>query len=82
VALTHEEVKTLAGDALRVVARLATADPTIKTELYRSLGVRATYLPESNEVDLVARPAACATDRVGGGTAVVSTPTWELRWAA
>ena len=67
-ALTHEEIKTLAGDAHRVVCRLTTADPTVKAELYRSLGVRATYLPESNEVDLVARPVACATERVGGGT--------------
>ncbi|MHB8466516.1 MAG: recombinase family protein [Acidimicrobiales bacterium] len=68
MAVTPEEIRALAVDARKVVRKLAAADPTIKAELYRALGVRATYLPESNEVDLVARPVACATERVGGGT--------------
>ena len=68
MAVTPQEIKAIAGDARQVVRKLAVADPTIKAELYRSLGVRATFLPESNEVDLVARPVACATERVGGGT--------------
>ena len=38
------------------------------TNPYRALGVRTTYLPKSNEIELVAAPIACAERRVGGGT--------------
>jgi putative hemolysin len=64
--VTPEQIKALAGDVHEVVRKLGAADPTIKAELYRALGVRATHLPESNDVDLVAQPVACATERVGG----------------
>ncbi|MHB8465048.1 MAG: recombinase family protein [Acidimicrobiales bacterium] len=64
--LTAAQVKALVGDARRVVRKLANADSDLKAELYQALGVRATYLPESNSVELVAQPVACATERVGG----------------
>ena len=66
--LSAAAIKELVGDAKRVVHTLAKADATLKAELYGTLGVRATYLPTSNEVELVAAPVACATGRVGGGT--------------
>ena len=37
-------------------------------DLLNNLGVRTTYLPKSNEIELVAAPIACAERRVGGGT--------------
>jgi len=71
--LSADEIKTFAGDARRVIAKLAKADATLKAELYSSLGVRTTYLPRSNEIELVARPVACATGRVGGAITPLRT---------
>ena len=65
---TPEDIETLAGDARKLIRQLAKAkaDATLKARLYGALGVRGPYHPDSNEVQLVAQPVACATERVGG----------------
>jgi len=67
-AITPTGLRGAVGDAGRLVRKLAKADPTLRAELYQGLGVRAIYLPESNEVEFIAQPIACATVRVEGGT--------------
>jgi hypothetical protein len=55
--LSAEDIKAVAGGGRRVIAKLAKADTALKAELYRSLGVHPTYLPKTNEIELVG--AAC-----------------------
>jgi hypothetical protein len=66
-----------------MVRRLGKADPTIKAEIYKALGVRAIYRPATNTVDLVAQPVSCAKERVGGPTTTRSTRApWRWVYAA
>jgi len=76
-AITPRDLREAVGDAQRLVRNLAKANPTLRAQLYQGLGVRAIYLPESNEVEFVAQPIACATVRVEGPT---STPTTRAPW--
>jgi len=78
-AITPTGLGEAVGDVQRLVRKLAKANPTLRAELYQGLGVRATYLPESNEVELIAQPIACATVRVEGPT---STPSTRAPWRA
>jgi hypothetical protein len=45
---------------------IAHADPKVKAEVYADLGIRLTYRPAENLVNVEAAP--CAAERVGGGT--------------
>jgi hypothetical protein len=65
-AITPTDLGGAVGDAQRLVRKLAKTNPTLRAELYQGLGVQAVYLPESNEVELVAQPIACSTVRVEG----------------
>ena len=65
--MSAAQIKELVGDAERVVRTLTKADATLKAELYRTLGVRATYLSASNEVELVAAPPRVLKDVSEGG---------------
>lgn len=48
---------------------LATADPRTKAAVYAGLGLKLTYHPDPDVVEVEARPQdACASERVGGGT--------------
>ena len=67
--LTPSQVKALAKGMKDILWKLATADPKTKAALYTGLGLKLTYQPETDVVEIEARPQdACATDGVGGGT--------------
>lgn len=70
--MTAAEVKAIAKDAHKVIRKLATADREVKAELYKALGVRATYFPADDTAELVAQPV-CVSVRVGGPSRTIST---------
>ena len=41
--------------------------------MYATMGLRLTYYPEDDTVDIEARPDACTQVRVGGGTCPLAT---------
>jgi hypothetical protein len=46
---------------------LAKASPAQKAAMYQHMGLRLTYHPETDTLDIEARPEACTRVRVGGG---------------
>ena len=76
--MTKEQIRSLVLRLRDIAAVLATADPKLKAEVYRELGVQVEYDPSQHLVSVSAGP--CATDRVGGGTFPHTTreTIWEL----
>jgi rRNA-processing protein FCF1 len=64
--LTKAQIKRLVLQLKDIVAVLATADPKLKAEVYKELGVSIIYDPDARLVSVHAGP--CATERVGEGT--------------
>jgi hypothetical protein len=53
--LRATDIKAMATDARAVTKKLAKADSGLKGDLYRALGVGVTYLPDTNDIEVVAR---------------------------
>lgn len=53
--LSASQIEAMAADARAVTRKLAKADSELKGDLYRALGIGVTYLPDTNEIDVVAR---------------------------
>jgi hypothetical protein len=67
--LSTSQVKKMVLAMKDMLQTLATADPRTKAALYAGLGLKLTYHPDRDVVEVEARPKdACATERVGGGT--------------
>jgi hypothetical protein len=64
--MSKAQIRALVLQLRDVASVLATADPKLKAEVYRELGVRAHYDPHRRVVSVTAGP--CTTERVGGGT--------------
>ena len=62
--LTEGEIRALIGG----LVRLAGAGPEAKKAMYEHMGLRLTYHPKRNAVEIESRPVACTQVRVGGGT--------------
>ena len=64
--LTKEQIRRMVLQLRDIASVLATADPKLKQEVYRELGVQVHYDPHRHIVSVSAGP--CTTERVGGGT--------------
>jgi site-specific DNA recombinase len=64
--MTVEEVLALVRELRDVARKLAIADPKLKAEVYRELGIKLTYDPKNRHVKATASP--CSTACVGEGT--------------
>jgi len=61
-----------------IAKALRTAAPDDKAEVYKELGIRVRYEPNSRVIIAQAGGSdACSTERVGGGSQTISTP--EIR---
>ena len=78
VELAHEVVIELHQDFATSHDHMVDHMETRTTATGVWLGVRATYLPGSREIELVAAPVACATERAGGTITTLRT-RMELR---
>ncbi|MGO8873381.1 MAG: recombinase family protein [Acidimicrobiales bacterium] len=66
--LTGDEVRTLVQLVRTGLIGLAKAPPAQRAAMYATMGLRLTYYPEDDTLDIESRPAACTQVRVGGGT--------------
>jgi site-specific DNA recombinase len=66
--LTDDEVRALVLLVKKGLIGLAKASPAQKAAMYATMGLRLTYHPEDDTLDIEARPDACTRVRVGGGT--------------
>jgi hypothetical protein len=48
--------------------KLSGAGPELRKAMYEHTGLRLTYHPDRNAVEIESRPVACTQVRVGGGT--------------
>ncbi len=64
--LKKEQIRALVLELRDIVKVLSTADPGLKREVYRELGVRVGYDPHRRIISVSA--GSCTTERVGGGT--------------
>jgi hypothetical protein len=81
--LSSDALREALGELGSMAQVLADADPAEKAALYRELGISITYDPRSRTAWAESLPAvACATARVGGGTATITPPAWETSWVA
>jgi hypothetical protein len=76
--LTKEQIRTLVVQLRDIAKVLANADPKLKQEVYRELGVRVTYDPHQRRISVSAGP--CTTECVEGGTCTFTTreSVWRL----
>jgi len=79
--MTEDEVRWLVEQVKAGLIGLSKAPPAQKAAMYRTLGLKLTYHPDTDTLDIEARPDAYTRGRVGGGTLTLSTPAWETRWA-
>jgi len=67
--MSEDEVRALVEQVKAGLVGLATkASPAQKAAMYRTLGLKLTYHPETDTLDIEARPDAYTRGRVGGGT--------------
>ena len=66
--LTEGEIRALIGGVRDGLVRLSGASPEQKKAMYEHMGLRLTYQPERNAVEIESRPLACTQVCVGGGT--------------
>jgi hypothetical protein len=66
--LTDDEVRALVQLVKKGLVGLAKASPAQKAAMYATMGLRLTYHPEDDSLDIEANPEACTTVRVRGGT--------------
>jgi len=66
--LTGDEVRALVQLVRKGLIGLAKAPPAQKAAMYATMGLRLTFHPENDTLDIESRPDACTQVRVGGGT--------------
>jgi len=66
--LTDQEVRALIDAVREGLIGLAAASPEQKAIMYKHMGLRLTYHPERDALEIESRPVACTQVRVGGGT--------------
>ncbi len=81
--MTDDEVRALVHLVKQGLIGLAKAPPAQKAAMYATMGLRLTYDPEPDTLDIEARPDACTRVRVGGGKQTISPPpVWATEVAA
>jgi site-specific DNA recombinase len=75
--LTDDEVRALVQLVKKGLIGLAKAPPAQKAAMYATMGLRLTYHPEDDTLDIEARPDACTRVRVGGPDYAKSD--WRIR---
>ena len=73
--LTKEEIRALVLKLRDITKVLGRADPKLKQEVYRELGVRVGYDPHRRIISVSA--GSCTTERVGGPTSTICD--WRIR---
>ena len=73
--MTEDEVRALVSLVKAGLVGLSKASPAQKAAMYRTLGLKLTYHPESDTLDIEARPDAYTRGRVGGGVCRVGGGT-------
>ena len=63
--LTKEQIRSLVLRLRDIAAVLVTADPKLKAEVYRELGVQVDYDPDQHLVSVSAGPCTTAACRRG-----------------
>jgi site-specific DNA recombinase len=66
--LTDEEVRALIDAVRSGLIGLAAASPEQKAAMYQHMGLRLTYHPDRDALEIESRPVACTQVRVGEGT--------------
>ena len=67
--LSETEIRALVKSQRKILQTLSRATPEQRASIYREmLGLRLTYHPEDDSLDVEASPDACTRVRVGGGT--------------
>ena len=66
--LSKQQVKELVMAVADPLSMLAAADPDVRAQIYRDLGLRLTYQPAVKKVLVDALPQVWGTARVGEGT--------------
>jgi site-specific DNA recombinase len=66
--LSEREIRALIAVVRTSLASLDGADPEVRKTIYQEMGLRLTFHPERNAVEIESRPTACTQVRVGGGT--------------
>ena len=63
-----DEVRAVVEVVRAVLDGLPKASAAQKAPIYVSMGLKLTYDPEADTLDIEDRPVACTQVRVGGGT--------------
>jgi len=66
--LSEDKIRALVAVVRKGLDSLDQADPEARKTVYQEMGLRLTFHPERNSVEIESRPAACTQVRVGGGT--------------
>lgn len=66
--LTDEEVRALIDAVREGLIGLAAASPEQKAIMYKHMGLRLTYHPDRDALEIESRPVVCTRVRVGEGT--------------
>ena len=65
---TTGEIRALVAGVRDGLDMLAAANPEAKQTVYQHMGIKLTYQPDRNVVEVESRPSACTQIGVGGGT--------------
>ena len=74
--LTGDEVRALVQLVRKGLIGLAKAPPAQRAAKYATMGLRLTYHPEDDALDIESRPDACTQVRVGGPSDPATT--WAM----